>query len=282
MKAHDGNTRLREAIVAGIFYPEDPAELSKLVDGALSSADGAVEDAIAILSPHASYDYCAGVQAAAWKAAIGRRIEHIVILAPYHRSKEASAFLPESDVFRTPLGDVSVNHTLCQELESCSTIFEVNDIPHFEEHSVELQLPFLARLFPESSIVPLLVGKTSAKLVSTLAKSLDVCFGPRLQSTLFVVSANLSAHLEPAAAARNAEELLGFLEAHDASKVLERGAAGDLCSCGSGCIAALLSMESLAHSRYRLLARSDSGHKRESQADHVVQYAAAAWRPAGT
>jgi hypothetical protein len=156
MSAYGIHRKVREAIVAGIFYPEDAAGLSARLGAALLEASGpATLDGsprpVAILSPHAAFDYSCDVQAAAWSAVGSRRIDRIVIIAPLRREGGSVAYLPESEAFQTPLGDVEVDLGACADLESCNTLFVTNDIPHLESHAVEVQLPFMRYLFPEAS-----------------------------------------------------------------------------------------------------------------------------------
>jgi MEMO1 family protein len=104
MSNHEVNDKVREAIVAGIFYADEPEALQKAVDLVLAEAMPLRDGAIAILTPHAGFAYTGAIQALAWKAACGRPVKRIVMIAPHHRTQGSKDLLPESRVFQTPLG----------------------------------------------------------------------------------------------------------------------------------------------------------------------------------
>jgi AmmeMemoRadiSam system protein B len=285
------NAKIREAVVAGLFYPDSKAALAKAVDTALQlgpPAGGPAEaaaykpardDALAILSPHGGFSYSAEVQGRAWNACRGRNIRTVVVLGPWHGSHEGSVYLPESASFKTPLGNIAVDQGLCQELESCGTMFQSNDIPHLAEHSIELQLPFMKQLFPEAALVPILVSGNDPGIIMGLARALDLVLAPLLGHTLIVVSSNLSSSFDAELAARRSDELLEALALRDAKRL--SCAAGLELSAGAGTLASLLGMQSLGSCGFSLLGRKDSIKARGDLVERIVHYAAGGWFPNG-
>jgi MEMO1 family protein len=69
---------------------------------------------------------------------------------------------------------------VCEEIESCGTLFEINDIPHLEEHAIEVQLPFMKSVF---SLTPLLIPMISdgneVAAILAVARALGSCFRQR-------------------------------------------------------------------------------------------------------
>ncbi len=276
MADRDGNRKVREATWAGIFYDDDPAQLSRDVDGLLERASGGgPAEARSILSPHASLEYSGDLAALAWSACRERRISRIVIVGSWHRTTETSLWLPESQSFEGPFGSVEVDRKAVAELMDCGTFNVQSDLPHLEEHSIEVQLPFVSRLFPGAPIVPILVGRPSLSLVKSLATSLDMVFGRRISSTLLVVSTDLEFAPSPEESAARSNRLLAFIDKGDWEGLVEEGAAGRLASCGITGIAALLA--SGFAGRPRLLGRHGSGSARESEDDAHGEYAAIAF-----
>ncbi len=269
--------------MAGLFYPDSKTALAKAVDAALkgSSSPGLNEpsrgDALAILSPHGGFGYSSELQGLAWNACRGRDLRTIVVLGPWHGSHDNSLYLPESSCFKTPLGGIAVDYGLCQELESCGTMFQSNDIPHLAEHSIELQLPFMKQLFPEAALVPILVSGNDPGLVMGLARALDLVLAPLLAHTLIVVSSNLASSFDAAIAARRSDELLTALVARDAQRF--SSAAGMELSAGAGPLAAVLGMQGLSSSAFCVLGRKDSIKARGDLVERIVHYAAGAWFP---
>jgi hypothetical protein len=252
----EGGVRVREGIVSGIFYPDDPKELAREVDALIRESGRMRMDAAAIVSPHAALCYSGSLQAKAFCAARSRTIRTVVLLGPRHRPDEPTAFLPESAYFRSPLGDITVDLGLVEEIESLGTFYERNDIPHMEEHAIEVQLPFIQRLYPDAAILPIILGSGSGALVEQLALDLDVVLGERLDACLFVAVSNLGAasSLEDAAAASEAF-LSAMMSAQPGQGAALSGARG---VCGADCIRTLMLSKSLSGRRLELLGRSDS------------------------
>lgn len=270
-----GRVKLREATVAGIFYPDDPAELESRIISLFDVAEA--KSAEAILSPHAGLDYSGDLSALAWKAASGREVDTVLVLSPIHRAEEACICLPESDVFDTPLGSIAIDRPLVEELRDCGTIFDENDIPHFEEHGIEVQLPFMRMLFPGASLVPVLLGKPTAAAVKALSMALDLVLEARRDRLLVVLSSDLGSSPDEAAAISLADRFISSLMASDCKSMIEDKAALDGYACGSGCVAAYLSSKLGRGARPVLLGRHDSSAARESDEERLVHYGAIAF-----
>lgn len=250
--------RIREPVVEGIFYPVDPTELDQLVDNYIKETPQGTGDALGVVSPHAGYEFCGSCIGASFSAARDRPIETIVLIAPVHREPADEIFLTESDGFRTPLGIARVATHITNEMESCSTRIIRNDIPHFEEHAIEVQLPFAQHLFPKARIVPILLGRASLSNVRALAGAIEAVIGSDYQSTLFVISSNLCSNCEPGRAESETTLLQELIEKGDAEVLLDRFHRGDITACGAGCIASLL-MLSIPGIRVDFHTQCDSG-----------------------
>jgi hypothetical protein len=271
-----GQVKVKEATVAGIFYPDDPSELQAEVEALLAAAKPAISNSKAILSPHAGLDYSGDLSALAWKSAEKSQIETVLILSPLHRAKDSLIYLPESDCFDIPTGRVSVDGALVEEMRDCGTLMSVNDIPHFEEHGIELQLPFMHALFPSARLVPVLLGRPSPAAVKALASALALVFADRIESTLVVISSDLGSAMEAHIAAAHADRFLrGFL-AGDANFLLDGLSAIDGFACGTGCAAAYFLSGLSKGMKAVVLGRHDSSARRETGEERLVHYAAAA------
>jgi AmmeMemoRadiSam system protein B len=275
-----GKTKLREATVAGIFYPEDPEELRSRVSSLLAEASPALSCAHAIVSPHAGLDYSGDLAALAWKSASGLDIRTVVILSPFHRAEESLVYLPESDSYDTPLGPVPVDRALVEELRDCGTAFVVNDIPHFEEHGIEVQLPFMRLLFPEARLVPIVIGKPSYAMAKSLGSALDLVFSQRANTTLIVLSTSLVSGPDSNSVASLTDDLLRVLEKGDPKVVLDAGLCSEGPVCGVCGLAAYLASPLSAGTRFQVLGRHDSSRSRQSGDERLVEYIAAAFIPA--
>jgi predicted class III extradiol MEMO1 family dioxygenase len=244
--------KIRAATVDGLFYPARAEELRSLLDELIAGCTTPRGRAAAIIVPHAAYQFSGRLAAAAFQAAADRKVERVVLLGPVHREESAEIVLPESEAFRTPLGDVMIDQELVEELESSSTRIIRNDIPHLEEHCLEVHLPFVQQLFPAARIVPVLMGTTTAALTRILATALRLCLASRLSSTFL-------------------ERILRG----DWEGILDGHARGSISSPAAGCVAAMLSLRDTLGGRIELLGQSDSTAAAEDDRN-LVYYAAVA------
>jgi AmmeMemoRadiSam system protein B len=188
---------IRQPVVAGQFYAEDADELAKSVATLLKEAPAAKGPAPkALVVPHAGYMYSGPIAANAY-ARLEPYHDHyrrVILLGPCHRVPIRGLALSSADTFRTPLGDVPVDHAFVAELDVPGLL--VADRAHAFEHSLEVHLPFLQTVLDDFSVVPIVVGSVDP---ATVANALDVLWdGPE---TLIVISSDLS-HYLPYASAR--------------------------------------------------------------------------------
>jgi hypothetical protein len=182
---------VRPPAVAGLFYPASPASLTTQVDELLAAAQ--VEASTgpapkAIIAPHAGYQYSGPIAAAAYvrlKPARGT-IRRVVLIGPAHRVLFRGVALPSVASFRTPLGDVPIDHETIAALRRLPAIV-VSDDAHRAEHSLEVHLPFLQRVLGDFALVPLAVGDASG---ADVAAVLDAVWGG--PETVIVISSDLS------------------------------------------------------------------------------------------
>lgn len=268
---------IREPIVEGMYYPDNAEELEQTVRRLLSQSRTPAGNAFGIMAPHAAYSFSGTVVASAMKCAAAREIRHIVILAPFHREDEPVIFLPESTWYRTALGLVPIHTDSIRLLEAQSNLMVRNDIPHLEEFSIEVQLPFIQYLFPRASIVPLLVGATDTRLAAALAAALSAVYGRRRSDLLFMISANLTDYREQSRASAEASRMVERILDGDTQKLLASYASGEVSSCGAGCLAAFLKYDPF-HCRVEIVSRGSSRHL-ERDVGNIVEYAAVSYLP---
>ncbi len=185
--------RVRPAAVAGSFYPAAPGELRGLVDALLDRAEPVSLPGMprALIVPHAGYVYSGPVAATGFRALAesGLRPRRIVLIGPAHYVPFPGLALSPAQAFATPLGLVPVDTGLCERLAALSQVAFAAQ-PHAPEHALEVELPFLQRLFADLAILPLLFGGTSdAETEEAIDRVWD-------EETLLLVSSDLS-HYEP-------------------------------------------------------------------------------------
>ncbi len=261
--------------MAGVFYPEERDEAEAALD-ALQVRPGHGGLARAIVTPHAGWEISGKIMAAAFSAASGREPSAVVVLGPVHERRDDGIFLSDSDCFQTPLGDISVDLELCEELGTCGTCFVTNDIPHLAEHSIEIVLPFVKRCFPSASLVPVLVAGEKPSTAAALSRALDLVFDPIADSTLFIVSTNLCDHLETPSSRLHAEAFLNLLLEGDRDGIFAGLGSGKISACGAAACAALLGTRLLSGRSSHLVARASSAEA-GAETRKSVHYAAVAF-----
>jgi len=232
--------RIRSPVGAGMFYPEDRKEiLNYLRSFGLEEGQGG--NAQAIIAPHGAWSYSGTLVAKAFSSAMGRSgsIKRVVILGPIHDKREKGLFLSNSHSFHTPIGNIPVDREMSEELEFHGNSFEINDIPHLAEHSIEILLPFVKYCFPNASIVPILMGQPKAQYIYDLAQALKAVVAPVLDETLIVVSCNLSCNTDQKTARLSAEEVLRLFFEKDSSALSSAILDGRLNACGGALVAGL-------------------------------------------
>jgi AmmeMemoRadiSam system protein B len=224
-----------------LFYPEDRADLTALLRG-FGLKRGVGGTASAIIAPHGAWGISGAVAAGAFRAAAGRAgtVTTVVILGNIHHGAEPGVYFSDSSFFTTPLGGLRVDQHICESLSSCSTLFEVNDIPHLQETSVETLLPMVKRCFPGATIVPILMKGAQPRLIAALARALRVILEPVMRATLLVVSSNIAIHANEQAAREEAEACVRILLKNEAPPFIAGLYDGRISSCGGALIAALL------------------------------------------
>jgi AmmeMemoRadiSam system protein B len=233
--------RVRSPVAAGMYYPENRKEMLEYIRG-FGLDPGKGGQAQAIIAPHGAWGFSGALVANAFSAALGRsdNINRVVILGPIHDKREKGLFLSNSNSFHTPLGNIPVDHEISEDLFETGDCFEINDIPHLGEHSIEILLPFVKYCFPYASITPILMGQPSQEYIKDLAGALKKVITPILDETLLIVSCNLSSDSDKEAARRLAEESLRLFTGKNAAELSGAILNGSLNACGGALVASLL------------------------------------------
>ncbi|MDO8789623.1 MAG: AmmeMemoRadiSam system protein B [Sulfuritalea sp.] len=187
-------TAIRPPAVAGSFYPGNPASLQDelatclAVPPAPTSEHAATGLLKAFIVPHAGYVYSGGTAGHAYAllAPLAGRIRRVILLGPCHRVSVRGLAAPTVQAFATPLGSIPLDRAALDALSDLPQVV-ASDAAHAQEHSLEVQLPFLQTVLGQFSLVPLAVGQTGAAEVAQVLERL--WGGPE---TLIVISSDLS------------------------------------------------------------------------------------------
>ena len=286
--------KVREPAVAGLFYPKDPADLSRTLDRLLASAKPqTIEgDLRALICPHAGYQFSGPVAAASYRLLPGKEYQTVVLLGVSHYAAFAGASVADAGIYRTPLGDVPISPKAGELAKEAPFILEPRcaverppwssqashplppdggDTPETWEHSAEVQVPFLQKTLGHFELVPIVTGEVDpGQMARVLAGRLD-------DSTLVVASSDLS-HYHPYDQARELDNrCVRAICNLDVAEMKSQEA------CGRTPILALVSLARQMGWKAKLLDYRNSGDTAGNK-DGVVGYAAIAFyspRPQG-
>jgi len=143
----------RKAAVAGSFYPGNEPELRKMV-GRLVETKAVKVKALAVVSPHAGFIYSGQVAGSVYSSV--DLPENVVILAPRHGEMRSIFALMTEGQWETPLGSIPIVSKLAEAIQKESGgLVKTDPAAHAQEHSLEVQLPFIQFLNPGFSFVPI-------------------------------------------------------------------------------------------------------------------------------
>jgi AmmeMemoRadiSam system protein B len=183
---------VRAAAVAGLFYPGAPSALAADVRAHLAAAAtaGGSRHATpkAIIVPHAGYVYSGPIAGSGYErlGAARKTIRRVVLFGPAHRMRVRGLALPSARAFATPFGEVALDADAVARALGLPQVVR-DDAAHAQEHSLEVQLPFLQRMIENLRIVPFAVGDATA---GEVAEVMELLWGGA--ETLIVVSSDLS------------------------------------------------------------------------------------------
>ena len=233
--------KVRHSVIAGSWYPADPKELQNMIDGFLNEVTPIQGDPIGLIVPHAGYVYSGPVAAAGFKQLAGKDYQVAVIIAADHQAPVSNPISVWAEGgFETPLGVVPVNEEIAKALIAANPMISFDRAAHEKEHPIEIELPFLQRVCPTCSIVPILMGTDDDKTVQALADALLSVLPGR--KAVVIASSDLSHYPSAEDAKRVDAATLDAIETGDPQQVrqvihqqMSEGIPNlETCACGEG------------------------------------------------
>jgi AmmeMemoRadiSam system protein B/AmmeMemoRadiSam system protein A len=266
---------VRRPAVAGSFYPANPQTLSRQVQDFLSRApkEKVAGEIIALVSPHAGYMYSGQVAAYAFKLVEGMKFDAVVVVAPSHRAYFQGASVYDRGGYETPLGLLPIEKELCQKLKEGSDLIQFVPQAHAQEHSLEVQLPFLQATLGQFNLVPIVIGDQSYRTCHVVGQTIArAALGKKV---LLVASTDLS-HFHPYDEAVKRDNIvLEDLRSFDPQKLAQDLNSGKGEACGGGPVMAVMTAaKERGANRVQILKYMNSGDVTGDRSS-VVGYAAA-------
>ena len=182
---------IRKPAVAGMFYPGDKSSLLAEIKFYLNNVNiPKIDNVKIIISPHAGYMYSGPVAAYGYKMIEGKEYDNVFIFAPSHRAQFSGISIYNGEGYETPLGIVEINQNIVKKLFEESNLIKFYEYAHVQEHSLEVQLPFLQVVLNNKfKLIPALVGTHNINELIEIAKIVNDYIG---EKDLIVLSTDLS------------------------------------------------------------------------------------------
>jgi len=270
--------KVRYPAVAGAFYPYDDERLSKQIDGYLAAAgDVAVKgEIVGIVAPHAGYHYSGAIAAYAFKTLAGKKYDTVIVLGPNHRVHGfRDVAIYKEGFFKTPLGNVPVDSEVALKILNADPAKFVSDPDlQTEEHSLEVEIPFLQRtLAPGFKIVPIMMGDYSRGTIERIAT--EIVKNTKGKKVLIVASCDLSHDKDYETACEMDRRALESIAKMDIGAVEKFEHAGKTEMCGYGPVMVLMHIaRAEGVTKGRMLKYANSGDTTGDRSGRIVGYGA--------
>ncbi len=232
MKTPSNQTPRRPA-VAGHFYPATEKQLRADLDRMFRDIqpEPVRGNIRGLVSPHAGYMYSGSVAAAAYKMLHGKTFETVAVIAPSHRDPFAGVSVYAGS-YSTPMGTIPPDLQVIERLAEQSDVIKKSELGHRDEHSLEVQLPFLQYCLKDFRLVPLVMGSQNWNTCSLLGQALADTLDP--QKSLIIASSDLSHYHDQSTANRLDRYLIDAFNAFDARRLYDDVFSGKCEACGAG------------------------------------------------
>jgi AmmeMemoRadiSam system protein B/AmmeMemoRadiSam system protein A len=228
---------------------------------------------LALVVPHAGYQYSGQVAAYSYAQLRGRTIDTVILIGSAHHAAFPGASVYAEGKMRTPLGDVPVNREIANSLLDEQALVTFHPAAFEKEHSLEVQLPFLQTVLKDFSVVPVLIGTPTRETFSRLIAKVSEIARTR-KNVLVIASTDLSHYHDAATAVRMDRKIIEAIEAMSPEEVerLLTTREGELCG-GYAVLVTMAVARNLGATRGVLYGSANSGDVTGDRS-HVVGYAA--------
>jgi hypothetical protein len=273
----EGRGENRPAALAGSFYPADPIELQAQLDTFIPSSPSplpSTQRVVGMIVPHAGYGYSGEVAALAYRLLQNQPISTVFLIGPSHEKNFRGASIWTKDSWETPLGNIPVHTQLAKRIKKWAPLFKHSNTLHNTEHSLETQIPFIQKVLPHATIVPILISNPifSKRLANVIRPYLEE------RSDVVVIASSDLSHYHPDFKARAIDQrTLGALLQGIPSAFLRKIKQKNVELCGDAAVLTLLELKFFQKKgAMRLLGYKHSGHVTGDK-DRVVGYASLVW-----
>lgn len=263
---------LRLPAVAGRFYPSHPAELTALIGRFTEIEKNIKKIAVkACLLPHAGYVYSGPVAGAVFSRIVLPR--KILILGVRHFPRGQPLAILSHGAWRTPLGDAAIDEPLAQALRAACPLLREDDMAHSQEHSLEVQLPFLQVLAPGFTFVPVALGTVRFEDLLTVGKAVGRVLKDSGEEILLLTTSDLNHYEDETVTRLKDRKAIERLLALDARGLYDVCRNEQISMCGLGPAVAMITALQALGAKHAELVRYATSADVSGDTSTVVGYA---------
>lgn len=260
----------RNPVVAGQFYPGSADRLRAAIK-ALVDEKAVREEVIGLVMPHAGYVY-SGAVAGATISRVNFK-DTFIIIGPNHTGSGKPFSIMTDGTWKTPLGEVAIDTELAKKITDISDYLREDDTAHQNEHSIEVQIPFLQYFRPDIKIVPIILAHASGAVYRQIGHEIAQAIRESGREAVIIASSDMT-HYEPDKSAREKDrQAIEAILNLDEGELLRRVQEQNISMCGyAPAVSLITAAKELGASRAELVSYQTSG---DTSGDYsaVVGYA---------
>lgn len=224
----DGERMVRKASVAGMFYPGSQKGLTRELEKLIVFSKNR-KKIRGLVSPHAGYVYsgnCAGM-------GFGSILipDSVIIIGVNHRGFGPPLVIDGHHTWQTPLGECPVDGELREKMAGYTDIFVVDHQTGIEEHSLEVQVPFIQKINPRARILPIIVSSVDLEQLLEAGRVIAECLKGR-DDVLMVASTDMSHYIDAETAAHEDQKAIDRILNLDPEGLFKTVKAEHISMCG--------------------------------------------------
>jgi AmmeMemoRadiSam system protein B len=235
----NSKTNIREPVVQGLFYPASKDSLLKMISKMINFADSVLRDdakLFGLISPHAGYVYSGTCAAFGYKLLKNLNFDTIIIIGPAHSAYIDGASVWSKGGFKTPLGIAQIDEEISNLLISENSRINNSIIPHIEEHSIEVQIPFLQFVLKNNfKIVPIVMGNQTLEYSKIVANSISYILNKFSEKRFLIIASSDLSHYHSSEVAQRLDDAvvdrIRNLDIEGLNEIIEEGK-GEACGIG--------------------------------------------------
>ncbi len=248
---------IREAAVAGQFYPASETKLRDMIAGMVDDKVTR-EDVIGLVSPHAGYIYSGRVAGATISRA--RFKDTFVIMGPNHTGLGRAFSIMTEGAWRTPFGDVGIDTELAERILVSSRYLEEDDGAHRFEHSIEVQLPFLQYFRQDFRLVPIVLAHARGTAYKEIGGAIARAVKDLKREVVIIASSDMTHYESRNSAKEKDNQAIEAMLALDEDGLMKKIEKLNISMCGYAPVVSMISaVKALGAKRAELVKYQTSG-----------------------